>query len=334
MNNEDMQKYSIQSILDLAQTKLSACELEGPAGSYRIRPDREAVSEPEATAAAVNIKYMLSQPPQTSGELEEWVETLQGYQDKEDGLFDHGTKSIEISAACISSLSCFGQRAKYPISAIDELTEVPKMVEYLQQLCWCENPEKAARLSAAVFTLLTLNRKVSHAWRESFNHWVHTETDPHTGLLRQGCITPVEVDGQWTLLPYLCAIIYPIALENFSHQPLCMPWRLIDTALEVMEFHRVLFFKRRGHRHLPWIFCLSRSMRQTAHRHEEVRQVLIRFIPDYLNYLENQMEEGHFQSLRQIQWDLSALAELQLALPGRLQSDYPLRQILDHHPFL
>jgi len=328
-----MQNYSIQGILDLAESKLSACQLEGPIGAFRTRPDSEAIANPAASAAAVNIHFMLGKLPRSPQQSEEWVHTLQGFQEEE-GLFDQGSRALEITAACSSALQCFGRQARFPIQCADAQKGFPEMTSYMQELPWCGYPEKSARELAAVYSLLDLNLKGSSEWRQGVSDWIHSETDSHTGLLKQGCITPVELEGQWTLLPYLCAIFYPVALANYAHQPLCLPWRLIDTALEVMEFHRALFFKRRGHRHLPWVFCLNRSMRQTAHRHEEVRQVLIRFIPDYLSYLDRQIEAGYFESPRQIQWDLAALAELQLALPGRLQSDTPLRQVLDIHPFI
>lgn len=329
-----MQKYSIQPILDLAFTKLGDCQLEGPAGAYRTRPDAEALSDPAASVAALNIHFMQDQLPVDPALRAEWVQTLQDFQARESGYFCQGPQALPVTAACCTALHRLGQHPRYPIADLESKRDIPHFIQFLQQLEWCKDPEAAARQAAAVFTVLVLNRRVGSEWREAFSNWVHAETDPHTGLLRQGCIAPIELEGQWTLLPYLCAILYPVALANYAHQPLCLPWRLIDTALEVMEFHRELFFKRRGHRHLPWIFCLSRCMRQTAHRHEEVRQILIRFVPDYLQYLEVQIEAGHFQSPRQIQWDLAALAELQLALPGRLQSNHPLRQILDHSPFL
>jgi len=329
-----MQKYSIQRLLDLAQSKLSECKIEGPAGAYRSRPDAEASADPSSCVAAVNIHYMLDQLPHDPQLCTEWVQTLQNFQKEETGLFGEGPHALSKTAACTAALHCFGQRARHSVRELQELLEISGLIDFLQQRKWCADPEGAAREAAAVYSILVLNRQANQEWREAFTQWIHSETDTHTGLLRQGCIAPIEVDGQWTLLPYLCAIFYPIALGNYGHQPLCLPWRLIDTALEVMEFHRELFFKRRGHRHLPWIFCLTRSMRQTAHRHEEVQQSLVQFIPDYLKYLEVQIGEGHFQGPRQIQWDLAGLAELQLALPGRLQSDHPLRQILDRHPFL
>lgn len=329
-----MQRFSIQGIIDLAQSKLKDCQVTNTLGAYRFRKDAPQGADPSASAAAVNINWMLDQLPHDPEQRRGWVNTLKGFQDPDSGLFASGQHALPVTAACSAALHCFGQRPDHPVQSVQDLLEIPNLQAFLQQLEWGENPERAAREAAAVYSILVLNRQANSDWREAFTHWIHQATDPHTGLLRQGSIAPMEVDGQWTLLPYLCGIMYPVALGNYGHQPLCMPWRLIDTALEIMEFHRELFFKRRGHRHLPWIFCLSRSMRQTAHRHEEVRQVLIRFVPDYLTYLEEQIAEGHFEGPRQIQWDLSALAELQHALPGSLQSDHPLHQILDRHPFL
>ena len=166
------------------------------------------------------------------------------------------------------------------------------------------------------------------------SRWFAQEVDEHTGLIRKECIVPVELEGTWSLLPYLCAALHPIAICEHARQPLFMPWRLVDTALETMEFHQNLFFKRRGHRHFPWVFTLTHGMRATTHRHEEARQALMRFVPEYLEYLKTQVTKGDYYRVLQAQWDLATLAELQSALPGVVTGIPPLRRPLDEQPIL
>lgn len=329
-----MQTYPIQSILDSAQQVLAQCRLEGRAGTYRRALTSDPVGDAAATAAAVNIHYMLDQLPWEPEIRQQWIQTLNEFQNSQTGLFTEGPHALSVSAACTGALSCFGCLPAVDTDFLSNHLDPSELSTFLHQLEWCKDPEASAREACAMFTLLVLTRKVNTEWRDRFMQWIGEETDEHTGLLRKGCIAPIELDGEWTLLPYLCAILYPIAVCGYCHHPLSMPWRLVDTALEVMEFHRELFFKRRGHRHLPWIFCLSRAMRQSPHRHEEARQALQRFVPAYVDYLHRQIQDGHFQRPVQIQWDLAALAELQLSVPGMLQSDHPLRQVLDRHPFL
>ena len=329
-----MSESSPQFVLDAAWSALDQCTLEGPAGSFRRTPLEEAVADPAACAAATHIRYMLDSLPSTGTEREEWIDTLNSFQDPESGLFDHGPHALSVSAACTQALNCFQRAPEHPPLEHLRYGEPEALKTFLQELCWCEHPERSARETAALYVLLHARDRVSPEWALQLTSWLHAEVDEHIGLVRKGCIAPIEMEGSWTLLPYLCAVLYPLAVCLHARQPLPMPWRLIDTAMEVMEFHRDLFFKRKGHRHFPWVFTLSRCMRYSAHRHEEARQALERFVPAYLAYLRKQIAGKGYHRLTQVQWDLATLAELQLAVPGLLNGIRPLKQILDLSPFL
>jgi hypothetical protein len=75
-------------------------------------------------------------------------------------------------------------------------------------------------------------------------------------------------------------------------------------------------------------------MRATTHRHEEARQALLRFFPEYLDYLRAEIARGGYNRILQSQWDLATLAELQATLPGVLNDIPPLRQPLYEAPML
>jgi len=321
-------------VLDAIRTCLDQCQLEGPAGSYRRTPHEPAEIDSMACVAATNLRYMLGTLPGEGEERSEWVDTLRSFQDPETGNFDQGPHALFISAACMSALSLFGVAPNVKPIELLELSQPDALKTYLQERSWCEHPEHSSRECAAVYMLLHADPSTTSNWGTSLTQWFHQEVDHHTGLVRKGCIAPVELEGSWTLLPHLCSVFYLLAICQHSRQPLLMPARLVDTALEVMEFHRSLFFKRRGHRHLPWVYTLSRCMRYTTHRHEEARQSLERFVPVYLDYLREQIQGGSYQRLIQAQWDLTTLAELQLAVPGVLTGIPSLPQVLDRTPFL
>jgi len=330
-----MQPVDIQPILDAALQTLNHSRIEGSAGRFMSQADGNGMEDPWSSAAAVNVLYGLNLLPGRNHDREDWVGTLQSYQSDESGLFhyEHGD-SLKLSAACISALACLESRPHHAPHALREYLEPEAFIGFSRGLHWCKDPEGAAREFAALFTCLVLSDEAGQEWTATFFDWVRNETDDHTGLLRKECLAPIELEGHWTLLPYLCAYQYPLACSLYTRHPLPRPWRLIDTALEVMEYHRDLFFQPRGQRHLPWVMCVNRARRFTAHRFEEARQAMERFVPSYLEFLYRQIENHSFQSLPYIQWDIAVLAELQSALPGLLVSRRPLRQVLDRHPFL
>lgn len=330
-----MNSFNAQPVVDTALHCLNACRLEGGAGRYKAVVTGDGGPDLQASAAAVNLLYMMDILPGRNHERQEWVEYLQSGQDPETGLYPAGAEgSLPLTAACAAALYCFDCAPPHPPTDLMAFAESGALPDFFSGLEWCAEPEKSARKLGALFTILVLGGQVGPEWEERFFRWIDTEADEHTGLLRKQCLAPVELDGHWTLLPYLNAHLYPLAACQYARHPHPLPWRLVDTALEVMEFHRELFFQRKGHRHLPWVMILSRSLRRTAHRHEEAMQQLQRFLPAYLDYLRDQTRSESHTRLVRLQWDLSTLAELQMVLPGQLKTRRPLRQILDRHPFL
>jgi len=324
-----------QPVLNAALDTLATCRLEGPAGRYRRNAGEDTGHSPAATAAAVNILYSLDRLPGDPRERTEWVESLQGLQNPETGLYQRdGRDSLSATAACVAALACLDSAPPHPPHAYLEFAESSALPDFFTQLNWCSEPTLAAREFGALYTVLTLAGKTDPDWRERWFRWIREEADEHTGLLRRECLAPIELDGQWTLLPYLSAYLYPLLTCLHARHPHPLPWRLVDTALEMMEFHRDLFFTRKGHRHLPWVLILSRSLRRTAHRHEEGMQALERFVPSYLGYLHDLIERDQYRKPVHIQWDIAVLAELQITLPGLVHTDRPLRQVLDRHSFL
>jgi hypothetical protein len=331
-----MKPIDVQPILDAALHTVNQCRLDGATGRFKSHSSAGNQEDPWTSAAAVNVLYGLNILPGRNHDRQEWIDTLQSYQDESSGLFKtpHSKNDLLLTAACTAALSCFDCAPLHPPTELLIHTEPGNLYSFCRELKWCQDPERAARELGALFTSLVLTSQVGAEWETQYFNWIRKEVDEHTGLLRRECLAPVELDGHWTLLPYLCAYLYPLTTSLYARQPQPLPWRMIDTALEIMEYHRNLFFQPKGQRHLPWVFALTRSRFRSAHRFEEAQHALERFIPPYLDFLNDQIRSNRFNSPTHIQWDIALLAELQIALPGSLLSRRPLRQILDHHPFL
>lgn len=331
-----MNTLDAQPVLDAALATINGCRIDGPGGRYRSLLDGPDTSDPWSAAAAANCLYTLNKLPGRDREREEWVQGLQSLQNPETGMATapEPDDSLMLTAAAVSALSCFDCAPIYPPNELLHLCDPDELRDWLKNLCWCHDPERAARKLGALYTILDPTDNADATWREALFDWILAEADAHTGLLRGECLAPVELEGQWTLLPYLCAAMYPLAFSAHAREPVPLPWRLIDTALEVMDYHRALFFKPSGHRHLPWVYVLAHCRKHTAHRFEEARQALERFAPPYLDFLHDQIRHARFNAPTYIQWDLAVLAELQAELPGHIRTRRPLRRKLDRHPFL
>ena len=87
---------------------------------------------------------------------------------------------------------------------------------------------------------------------------------------------------------------------------------------------------------IDWIFAMNRASRQTAHRFEEVKALLWEMAQDFLPWLMSLDETTHdgFNDLHMLFGAACAAAELQIALPGKIRTDVPLKNVLDRRPFI
>ena len=87
---------------------------------------------------------------------------------------------------------------------------------------------------------------------------------------------------------------------------------------------------------IDWVFALHRASAQTGHRVEESKEVMTDMAVKYISYLKqvDTQNEPYWNDLHILFGMVCALSELQLALPGIIISDYPLRQVLDRRPFI
>ena len=87
---------------------------------------------------------------------------------------------------------------------------------------------------------------------------------------------------------------------------------------------------------MDWVFCLNRASRQTKYRFDEIKHALSDHAKKYVGWLYTvdwENDDGA-NDLHMLFGTLCCLAELQLALPGIIRSDVPMRMALDRRPFI
>ena len=81
---------------------------------------------------------------------------------------------------------------------------------------------------------------------------------------------------------------------------------------------------------------MNRASRQTAYRFDEIKMLLLDFTQKYIPWLDSldeKKDEG-LNDLHLLFGAMCALAELQIALPGEIDSEVPLKNVLDRRPFI
>jgi hypothetical protein len=96
------------------------------------------------------------------------------------------------------------------------------------------------------------------------------------------------------------------------------------------------FFRGCGFIDVDVVFCLNRAMRQTPHRFAEGKAALEAYAERYIAMLEamDYATDDTFNDLHMLFGTVCCLAELQVALPGKLLTSSSLRPVLDRRPFI
>lgn len=334
-----MTPLDAQPVLDAVLSLLSACRGNGPGAYSRVPadPGQGGIKPPDplACAAAAHILYMLGVFPGRSSERDAWIDILRGFQDPETGLVKvDGIADLRATAACAAALECFDVPPSHAPRALMEHATPRDLPAFLNLLPWDEDAEEAGETAAAVFTVLVLTSTVGRDWENAWFRWFEAQNDAHTGLTGKGGISPVSLLGHWTLLPHVSGHARVLFSHVHARVPHPHPWRLTDTLLDMLEINQSIFSVVPDAREFSLVFSLCRSMRITAHRHEEALRALRRFTYRHLSFLETQAKSGKLLDLVVASRVVCLLAELQQTLPGAIHTRRPLRQILDRRPWI
>ncbi|MDD3337207.1 MAG: hypothetical protein PHI98_17125 [Eubacteriales bacterium] len=284
-------------------------------------------------ADAANILYTIGRFVSRPECRAQWIETLQSQQNPETGLYFEGTHhTIHTTAHCLAALELFDAQPRYPLTGLIPYLDTNKMEAFLDGLDWGDNPWSQSHQGAGLYAALAITRTCDAAWQKSYFEWLHRHCNPQTGL------GVMEHPGKAPLAHQLYGWFHYFFNHEYARQPIPYPDRLIDSCIDLYQTGSLgeLFGKSVGFMEIDWVFAMNRASRQTAHRFDEVKALLWDFAQSYVAYLDGldpETSEG-LNDLHMLFGATCALAELQIALPGRITSDIPLKNVLDRRPFI
>jgi hypothetical protein len=316
--------------------------VESGPGAFRRFSRRDAEGErdlglnPYGCADAANILYTVDCLPRSPELRAGWVATLQSLQDPGDGLFRESTHHpVHTTAHCLAALELFDARPRHALSALAPLRDPAAMERFLDQLDWAGNPWLASHRGAGLYAALHLAGELDATWEDRYFAWLAAKTDPERGLLRRGAV-PAGPEGDRLLFPALAGTFHYLFNAQHAGRAVPHPEALIDTCLDIHDRSLFPFSKFVGFAEIDWLYCLHRAVRQCGHRWQEARRALRSFAARHVAYLaglDPESDDG-LDDLHALFGTLCALAELQQALPGEIQTERPLRLVLDRRPFI
>ena len=289
-------------------------------------------------ADAANILYTIGDFPQDPEERAAWVRALKGKQDPETGLFREATHHpMHTTAHCLAALELFDAQPDYRLSAYDEFMNKERLEEFLLSLDWIGEkitPWSESHRGAGLYAALVITKSAPLEWQKWYFDWLRNNCDPVYGMSLKGAVDNTKVP----VCHHMYGWFHYMFNHNYAHMPFPYPERLIDSCLDMYNrktmganFGREIAFQE-----IDWIFCLNRACRQTGYRFAECQAALEDFAEGFIAYLDEMDYEKHevFNDLHALFGTVCAVAELQLALPGKLISTVPLKLVLDRRPFI
>lgn len=284
-------------------------------------------------ADAANILYTIGDFERDPAKRAAWVKALRSMQDPKTGLYEEGSHHpIHTTAHCISALELFDSAPLYPLTALMPYLGKENLYDFLESLDWTHSPWAQSHKGAGLFAALTVTRTCSLAWQRDYFAWLREHCDPQKGLSYRGRLT-----GD-LLSHHLYGWFHYLFNHEYARQPIPYAEQLIDTCIDMYQRKTMdaRFGCEVGFMEIDWVFCMNRASRQTPHRFEEVKSLLEDFAQSFIAYLEglDEKTDDEFNDLHMLFGAICALSELQLALPGKIESSVPLKNVLDRRPFI
>ena len=285
-------------------------------------------------ADAANILYTIGRFPRDPAEREASVRVLRGQQNPETGLFWEGTHhTIHTTAHCLAALELFDAQPEHPLTALLLYLDREKLYAFLAGLQWEDSPWNNSHQGAGLYASMVITRTCPLSWQHDYFTWLREHADPETGLgLKE------RNHGQAPMAHQLFGWFHYFFNHEYARQPIPYPDRLIDTCIDLYRGRALgaRWAREIGFMEIDWVFAMNRASRQTAHRFAEVKELLRDCAQDLIPWLETLDPETHegLNDLHMLFGTVCVLAELQLALPGEIETTVPLKSVLDRRPFI
>lgn len=300
--------------------------------------NRDMGLNPYGCADAANLLYTIGRFPSHLLERQGFIEVLCGLQAPDSGLYFEPTHhEYHCTAHCIAALELFDQKPQHRLAALDPLLSREGLESFLDSLDWLGNPWSMSHRGAGVFAALVLADQGPLNWQEWYFAWLRDQADPQSGFWRKGCVPPAAPAGAAAIFPHLAGSFHYLFNHQYAHRPLPYPERMIDSCLEIQR-QRLwpTLGQTVGFAEIDWVYGITRPLRQCGHRFCECQAALADFARQYTEFLLqlNVLKDGACDDLHSLFGACCALAELQQALPGSIQTERPLKLVLDRRPFI
>lgn len=300
------------------------------------KEDRDLGINPYGCADAANILYTIGAFPDKPKERKAWVDTLQKMQQPETGLFYEKTHHpFHTTAHCTAALELFDAKPIYPLTAMRPYLEEGRLEEFLENLDWRINPWPQSHQGAGIYAAMNNSGEAAPEWNRRYFKWLWENADPQTGFWKKGGITS---PGSCELFQHMAGSFHYLFNHEYAHMPLRYPDKMIDSCIAMYDTMQLRpnFGKIADFLEIDWVYCLTRASRQTPHRFDEVQDRLHRFWKEYLAFWRavDWEKDDTVNDLHMLFGGICALAELQQNLRGEIQTDKPLRLVLDRRPFI
>jgi hypothetical protein len=294
---------------------------------------------PYGCADACNILYSIGALHTVQDQRDEHIKALQDMQNPETGMFEEATHhTIHTTAHCLAALELFDAKGKHRLQGLDQWRDLDALSDFLHGLNWDENPWSASHQGAGIYASMVLNGEAEPEWVKAYFDWLWQNQCPDSGYWRAGDVRFVpQTDDDRGVFPWLASSFHYLFNLVYARMPLRYPEAMIDSGLRIWNVKMWPSLGQRiGFAEIDWVFCLSRALYQSGHRHDECIAALNEFSAVYLPCLLgiNFENDPAFDDLHALFGSICCIAELQQVLPGTVLTEIPMRLVLNRRPFI
>ncbi|MFX3639953.1 MAG: hypothetical protein ACE3L7_15060 [Candidatus Pristimantibacillus sp.] len=312
----------------------------GKVGSYRRRLSDPMAIDLYGTADAAIILYTLGELSEVGQEHQDWVDTLQGFQEETSGMFPGaGHHAIHGTAFVVSTLELLDAKPLYPITELQLLKQRDELISFMETLNWQDQPWSESQKGAGIYASLVLSDSVNAEWEEWYFNWLWEQADPETGLWRKDAIMgeAAIVKGA-PLFHHLAGSFHYLFNMDYRKKRIRYPEKLVDTCLGLYgEGQLPLSTESFSFYELDWLYSFLSVMNQTEYREKECKAMVKDISEQFLQFVARMAagpDEEVYEDLHTLCGTVCALAIVQSVIPEQIESDRQLKKVLDRRPFI
>lgn len=213
----------------------------------------------------------LNKLPKSYSARAKYIKILQAGQSEKDGLCE---KDLVVTAKALSALRILDSHLTAVPESIQKYKTTEGLEEFSNSLPWQSKPDTASKKFCALFSLLYETNSLTYEELCGFIAAMHDYTDGDTGLIRSGYIDFHHVKPA----KYLIGFLWYLTVLEYTHFPIRYPSRTIDTCIQMYDreyLSKPSIFT--AYEWFAWVYCLSRTMRQTGYRYDDCKKRLLEF---------------------------------------------------------